>query len=140
MAAKAYQGPVCFVGHDHDREDGQPLAGGWHYSVVESPSGGEMPGDRLVLEEDGSYRIAGDGDQSHRERHHQRPKLVAMGGSLGEPRSDEEWEAAYRHLDELEERLAGEGLHPHEHDHLIRTPEQAKVMREFLQQAQEQQK
>lgn len=66
----AYEGHVCYVGHDHESEDGRSLIGGWHYTVVESPSGYEMPGERLVLEEDGSYRLATDEDQSHFEKHH----------------------------------------------------------------------
>lgn len=67
--SEKYEGPVCYVGHDHENVDGTPLLGGWHYTVVDGPSG-EMPGERLVLEEDGSYRLAEDGDRSHHERHH----------------------------------------------------------------------
>lgn len=60
-----YEGEVCYVGHNHEAPDGRPLLGGWHYSVVDG-----MPGERLVLEDDGSYRLAEDGDSSHHDRHH----------------------------------------------------------------------
>lgn len=64
--SEKYEGPVCYVGHDHEAPDGRQLLGGWHYSVTED----EQPGERLVLESDGSYRLAEDGDSSHHDRHH----------------------------------------------------------------------
>lgn len=71
MAAKRYAGPVCYVGHDHQAADGRDLKGGWHYSVVEGPDGYDVPGEPLVLEDDGTYRTATAADQSHHEKHHQ---------------------------------------------------------------------
>jgi hypothetical protein len=50
--AKAYTGPVCY-------QDG------WHWTAT--PAG---PGERLVLEDDGSYRLATAADQSWHDRHH----------------------------------------------------------------------
>lgn len=29
-----YDGPICYVGHDHVSADGRPLEGGWHYTAV----------------------------------------------------------------------------------------------------------
>lgn len=75
--SEKYEGPVCFVGHDHENVDGRQLEAGWHYSVVDGPSG-EMPGEKLVLEDDGSYRLAEDGDMSHNERHHRRYVSIEM--------------------------------------------------------------
>lgn len=98
MAAKPYTGPVCYVGHDHESADGRELKGGWHYTIVEHADGHEMPGDRLVLDEDGSYRYATSSDQSHHERHHQR--FVEVVPNL----SDEERDRLQRLLDAQEPR------------------------------------
>ena len=58
-AATTYEGAVCF-------QDG------WHYTVV-SGDEGDAPGEKLVLEDDGSYRLATDADtESWNELHHKR--------------------------------------------------------------------
>jgi hypothetical protein len=33
-AKDVYDGPLCFVGHDHVGSHGEPLEGGWHYSCA----------------------------------------------------------------------------------------------------------
>ena len=69
--AKIYEGPVCYVGHDHESEDGRELQGGFHYTVVESPTGGEMPGEKLVHDsETDKYHHAKADHVSHHELHH----------------------------------------------------------------------
>lgn len=117
----AYKGPVCFVGHDHEDADGRLLEGGWHYSVVDDGNGGEMPGEKLVItsaaDSEPTYRYATASDESHQAKHHQRLKLVAVGGYMGEPKTPEDIEACHRHLDDLSERIGD--LDPHEKDHLI---------------------
>lgn len=66
MASSAYKGPVCY-------QDG------WHYTVVkdsaksaEFPDGHDVPGEKLYMEDDGTFRLAAGGDLSHHERHHQK--------------------------------------------------------------------
>jgi hypothetical protein len=63
---------TCYVGYDHDAADGRHLYGGWHYTVIEGPDGTDMPGDPLVLGEDGTYRPADAQDVSHHAQHHKR--------------------------------------------------------------------
>lgn len=146
--ADTYEGPVCYVGHDHEAVDGRQLEAGWHYTVIpattpdgkpiphrpdESPQ--TMPGEKLHLsEKTGKYRLATDKDKSWHSRFHQRLVTVAVDGNLAEIRTDEERDAAYRHLDALEKRLkkSGAGLDPHEHDHMLRTIEDVAYMRRQL--------
>lgn len=130
-----YDGPICYVGHDHEAADGHPLLGGWHYTVVEGLDGTEMPGERLWMsEKTGKCRLAKDGDQSWYERHHQQLVVVAPEGQVGEPRTAEEFEATHRHLDELEKRL--KNLDAHEATHTLRTKEEIGVVRGWLKEAQ----
>lgn len=136
-STRKYEGPACYVGNDHDAADGRPLKGGWHYSIVKGPDGVDMPGEPLVLLDDGGYRFAQARDESHRDRFHQRLTIVAPGGGIGVPHTDEEYDATHRHLDELEARLDREGLHPHEHDHVLHTAQEIRVVRGWLQDAQE---
>lgn len=56
--AGSYTGPVCYVD-------------GWHCTVGKNENNEDVPGERLVLEEDGSYRLATEEDESHHDRHHQ---------------------------------------------------------------------
>lgn len=51
-----YDGPVCY-------QDG------WHYTVVTDDDGNDTPGERLVTDGDGSYRLATDDDTPHNDRH-----------------------------------------------------------------------
>lgn len=52
---------------------------GWHYSVVEGADGNDVPGERLVLEDDGTYRLAADDDtNSWHDRKHQQYVNVVM--------------------------------------------------------------
>lgn len=137
MKRASYKGPVCYVGHDHEAADGRPLQGGWHYTVVEGPGGVDMPGEPLFLDHEiGRYRYATDSDASWHERHHQELTTIAVYGNMGEPRTAEEIEAAHRHLDQLEQRLTGEGLHEQESDHALTTPEDVQFMRRQLEKAQ----
>lgn len=93
----------------------------------------EMPGEKLFLDAKTSkYRVAKDGDKSWHERHHKRLALVAPEGSIGQPETDEEYDAAHRHLNELEERMLTGGLDPHEHDHLLQTPGDVHTLRTWL--------
>lgn len=61
MAAKAYTGPVAY-------QDG------WHYAATE-----DGLGDRLALEDDGTYRVATATDESWHDRKHQQFVLVDVG-------------------------------------------------------------
>lgn len=119
--ATAYDGPICFVGHDHESADGRLLEGGWHYTVVDDGNGGEMPGEKLALisdpDSEPKYRLAAKGDVSHNDQHHQKLKLLAVSGYMGEPQTQEEIDACHQHLDDLSERIGN--LDPHEKDHLI---------------------
>jgi len=81
MAETTYSGDVCY-------QDG------WHMSVVKDAAGHDVPGERLFLEDDGSYRLAVDGDLSWHDRHHQRFVNVVMeDGSQSEQVSAEEFAA-----------------------------------------------
>jgi len=144
MAPEVYEGPVCYVGHDHESADGRPLEAGWHYTVIPVPGAPEpgpgespatMPGEKLHLDEKtDKYRLATDKDTSWHVRHHKRLATVAVDGNLGQPRTAEELDAAHRHLDALEKRLKkdGEGLHEQEHDHMLRTVDDIAYMRRQL--------
>ncbi len=140
-----YDGPICFVGHDHQATDGRDLEGGWHYTVVvaldadgneippaspdESPP--TMPGEKLTLV-DGSYRLAKAVDKSHQEKHHKQHTLVAVGGGIGDPKTADEIEATRRHLDELMQRIGDEGVHAHEQDHILTTPDEISAARHWV--------
>lgn len=64
-----YDGPVCY-------------SDGWHWTVVAGPDGGDVPGERLHLEDnaDGSrYRFATDSDtRSWHDRKHSQFATVEM--------------------------------------------------------------
>lgn len=136
MPGESYEGAVCYVAFDHDAADGHALKGGNHYSVVEGPDGLDMAGERLYLDpESGKYSFADDADGSYADRYPGTLKICAIMGGVGEPQTDEDYAATYRHLDELEARLEAEGPHPQEHDHICRTPEEVRVVRTWLQQA-----
>jgi hypothetical protein len=133
--AKVYKGAVCYAGHDHEAADGRALEGGWHYAVIQDENGNEMPdaGHKLVVDpETGQFYDATDADSSHREKHHQRLVIVAVGGGIGEPQDAESIEATHRHLDDLEQRLGDSGLDPHERDHILTTPAQITGARRWL--------
>lgn len=146
MAPTTYEGLVCYVGHDHEASDGRQLEGGWHYTVVpattpdgelipqrEGESPQTMPGEKLHLDaKTRKYRLAGDEDTSWHVRHHKRLALVAPEGSLGEPKTDEEYEAAHRHLNDLEKRMLDDGMDDHEKTHLLQTPGDIHTMRTWL--------
>lgn len=68
---------------------------GWHYSVKDDGNGGEIPDERLVLEDDGSYRVATDADtESWHDRKHTRFATVEMeDGAAGVRVSPDEFEA-----------------------------------------------
>lgn len=52
---------------------------GWHYSVVTDENGNDVPGERLVLEDDGSFRLATEDDiNSWHDRKHQQFASVVM--------------------------------------------------------------
>lgn len=51
---------------------------GWHWSVVADENGNDVPGEKLFLDDDGSYRPAVDGDVSWHDRKHQRFVTVEM--------------------------------------------------------------
>ena len=102
-----YKGDVCYVGHDHEAADGTMLEGGWHYSVV-GEGDASQPGEKLVIDDKGKYRLAVEGDQSHRDENHQRLALIAVEGQLGDVVTAEEIDAARRHLDNLEKNLEAE--------------------------------
>lgn len=52
---------------------------GWHYSVLTDANENDVPGERLVLEDDGSYRVATETDvESWNDRKHQRFANVVM--------------------------------------------------------------
>lgn len=95
-----YDGPVCFVGHDHQGPDGKELEAGWHYSVAE----GEIPDKKLVLEDDGSYRFAKKGDMSHNSRHLKRYVNIEMeDGRPGVQVTEEEMAAISQLLGQMRE-------------------------------------
>jgi hypothetical protein len=131
-----YKGAVCFVGQTHEAADGTMLEGGWHYSVKEDEAGGEHPDQKLFSDGNGGYRLAKDGDQSHAEQFPGGLKLVAVDGQLGDVRTPEEFEAAHRHLDELEQRLKDEGVHDQETAHILTTQQEIDVMRGWLKKGQ----
>lgn len=137
-----YEGPICYVGHDHEAADGTTLEGGWHYSVEVDDAGGEHPDKKLYTDGDGTYRFAKADDLSHVEQHPHglddpgQLKLIAVDGALGDLRTPEEFEAAHRHLDELEQRLKDEGVHEQESDHILTTTEEIAVMRSWIEKAQ----
>ncbi len=73
MTTKRYDGPVCYVGHDHEAVDGRELRGGFHYTVAEGPDGSEMPGEPLVFDpETEKYHMASANSESHHDAHHKR--------------------------------------------------------------------
>lgn len=144
MADEKYEGPVCYVGHDHEACDGRQLEGGWHYTVIPAtlPDGTElkargdesdptMPGEKLHFDaKSGEYRLAREGDKSHHEKHHKQLVTIAPHGALGNPETPEQIEAAMRHLDALEQRLGN--LDPHEQDHLLTRPDEVAAARRWL--------
>ncbi len=103
--ADTYEGPVCYVGHDHEAADGGMLKGGWHYSVVSTPDG-DRPDKPLVLHEDGTYTVVKKGDKSWRENHPDTLTVIAPNGNIGIPQTPEEIAAVRRHLDRIEQEQA----------------------------------
>lgn len=72
-----YAGPVCY-------------AEGWHMTVNENGD----PGDRLVLQDDGTYRLAQDGDESWHDRTHgQFVSVEFEDGHAAQVVSKDEWDA-----------------------------------------------
>lgn len=68
---------------------------GWHYSVKDDGAGGETPDERLVLDDDGTYRAATDADtESWHDRKHQRFATVEMEDGAASTRvTPDEYEA-----------------------------------------------
>jgi hypothetical protein len=96
---EVYEGPVCYVGDAHEAADGRPLEAGWHYTVVPDPSGeGEMPGEKLFLADDGTYRLAADGDESWHDRKHQTFATFQLEDSAEAERVNPEEFAAIKEL------------------------------------------
>lgn len=85
MADGTYSGDVCYVD-------------GWHHSVDDVGD----PGERLVLEDDGTYRFATDADtESWHDRKHRGYVLVDVGEMhKSVPVSSEEMDAIQKLLDE----------------------------------------
>ena len=52
-----YEGSVCY-------QDG------WHYSVIQDANGYDIPDAKLFLDDDGTYRLATDDDESWHDRKH----------------------------------------------------------------------
>lgn len=75
---------------------------GWHYAVVQDADGADVPGDRLVLEDDGSYRLATDADtETWHDRKHIRYATVELEDGTASVRvTAEEMEAIRQMLDE----------------------------------------
>lgn len=72
-----YEGPVCY-------------ADGWHMTVDENG----QPGERLFLEDDGTYRTAEEGDESwHDRKHGQFVSIELEDGQAGATVTAEEFEA-----------------------------------------------
>jgi hypothetical protein len=71
-----YEGPVCY-------------ADGWHLSVDEDGN----PGDRLFLDDDGTYRLAEDGDESWHDRKHGQFVQVELEDGQTQSVSRADWEA-----------------------------------------------
>lgn len=71
-----YEGPVCY-------------ADGWHHAVDEDGN----PGDRLFLEDDGTYRTAVDGDESWHDRKHGQFVQVAFEDGQAQTVTRAEWDA-----------------------------------------------
>lgn len=63
MSAEVYTGDVCYLD-------------GWHHTVAKDELGNDVPGVRLVLDDDGVYVLAEDGDESWHERKHRQFTLV----------------------------------------------------------------
>lgn len=79
--ADGYTGAVCY-------QDG------WHYTVVQDAAGHDQPGDRLFLDDDGSYRLAVDGDASwHDRKHRGYAMLIPEDGGKGVAVSSDELKA-----------------------------------------------
>lgn len=100
-AVKKYEGDVCYVGQDHESSDGRQLRGGFHYTVIEGPDGEHLPGEPLVLEEDGTYRPAKDDDTSHHDAHHKQFAAIVQNFSEEE-------------LQQMRDILAAQGDGPNE--------------------------
>lgn len=84
-----YDGPVCYVD-------------GWHHAVVQNDAGEDVPGDRLYLEDDGTFRVAVDGDESWHERKHTAyAVIVPEGGGVGTSLSSEEFGAFQKWIADL---------------------------------------
>lgn len=72
----SYEGPVCY-------------ADGWHMSVDEDGN----PADRLFLGDDGTYRLAEEGDESWHDRKHGQFVQVELEDGKVEHVDRETWEA-----------------------------------------------
>lgn len=79
---------------------------GWHYSVKDDGDGGEIPDQRLVLEDDGSYRAATDADTEswHDRKHVQLATVELDDGSPGVTVTADELEAIKQMLAERRDR------------------------------------
>lgn len=74
---------------------------GWHYAVVQDAVGADVPGDRLVLEDDGTYRLATDADTvSWNERKQERFATIEMADGTTVRVNEEEMEAVKALLEE----------------------------------------
>lgn len=85
-----YTGPVCY-------QDG------WHYAVVTDPATGyDVVGERLYLDDNGTYRVAVDGDESWSDRKHERyALLVPADGSPMVSVTPDEMTAVQKVLDDI---------------------------------------
>lgn len=74
---------------------------GWHYAVVQDADGADVPGDRLVLEDDGTYRLATDEDtESWNDRKQERFATVQMEDGTAVRVTADEMEAVKAMLEE----------------------------------------
>lgn len=67
-----YTGPVCFMD-------------GWHHTVATDGDGNDTPGDRLVTDGDGVYRLATDADTDDHNARHGTGRLLQVALEDGSP-------------------------------------------------------
>ena len=92
MAKRAYTGAVCYLD-------------GWHHTVTKDANGDDTPGERLVLEDDGTYRPATEQDLSWHDRKHTSFTLVVPDGGKPAVAVTADEMAAIQSM--LDERRAG---------------------------------
>jgi hypothetical protein len=86
-----YDGPVCY-------QDG------WHWSIKEADDGGHEPDAKLFLDDDGSYRIAAETDESWHDRKHERLATIDMeDGAPGLRVTADEFDAVKEFLNDRRE-------------------------------------